>query len=147
MRLIRSHACDVYDKEKGIKIEKKDWEKLHIHIASYNNFPTAAGLASSAAGFACLGNIITSQFISSLMFLSTLKVRKLITVCQSAETLIKALIVCLRTYVVSIYEFKSNYINFNVNSFKIANFFFLYRMLYYSAFSCLIIMQFLLLLS
>jgi len=29
---------------------------LHVHIASYNNFPTAAGLASSAAGFACLGN-------------------------------------------------------------------------------------------
>jgi len=28
---------------------------LHLHIASYNNFPTAAGLASSAAGFACLG--------------------------------------------------------------------------------------------
>ncbi|XP_017960483.1 diphosphomevalonate decarboxylase [Drosophila navojoa] len=25
-----------------------------VHIASYNNFPTAAGLASSAAGYACL---------------------------------------------------------------------------------------------
>ncbi|XP_044462686.1 diphosphomevalonate decarboxylase MVD2, peroxisomal-like [Mangifera indica] len=54
LREIRSRACDVEDKEKGIKIEKKDWEKLHVHIASYNNFPTAAGLASSAAGFACL---------------------------------------------------------------------------------------------
>lgn len=29
--------------------------KMHVHIASENNFPTAAGLASSAAGFACLG--------------------------------------------------------------------------------------------
>lgn len=26
-----------------------------VHIASVNNFPTAAGLASSAAGYACLG--------------------------------------------------------------------------------------------
>ncbi|XVF41315.1 hypothetical protein PTKIN_Ptkin01aG0270700 [Pterospermum kingtungense] len=54
LREIRKRACEVEDKEKGIKIEKKDWEKLHLHIASYNNFPTAAGLASSAAGFACL---------------------------------------------------------------------------------------------
>ncbi|GLT50080.1 hypothetical protein SLA2020_235910 [Shorea laevis] len=54
LREIRSLAGDVQDKQKGIKIEKKDWEKLHVHIASYNNFPTAAGLASSAAGFACL---------------------------------------------------------------------------------------------
>ncbi len=26
-----------------------------LHICSVNNFPTAAGLASSAAGYACLG--------------------------------------------------------------------------------------------
>lgn len=54
LKEIRSRACDVEDEEKGIKIAKKDWENLHLHIASYNNFPTAAGLASSAAGFACL---------------------------------------------------------------------------------------------
>ncbi|KAF5470146.1 hypothetical protein F2P56_010679 [Juglans regia] len=54
LREIRSRASDVEDEENGIKIPKKDWEKLHLHIASYNNFPTAAGLASSAAGFACL---------------------------------------------------------------------------------------------
>ena len=27
-----------------------------VHICSENNFPTAAGLASSAAGYACLGS-------------------------------------------------------------------------------------------
>lgn len=43
------------DEKKGIRIRKVDWERLRVHIASYNNFPTAAGLASSAAGFACLG--------------------------------------------------------------------------------------------
>ncbi|KAG8380634.1 hypothetical protein BUALT_Bualt06G0036200 [Buddleja alternifolia] len=54
LRELRSRASDVEDEKKGIKITKKDWEKLHLHIVSYNNFPTAAGLASSAAGLACL---------------------------------------------------------------------------------------------
>ncbi|KAG8390772.1 hypothetical protein BUALT_Bualt01G0118200 [Buddleja alternifolia] len=54
LRELRSRAGDVEGEEKGIKITKKDWEKLHFHIVSYNNFPTAAGLASSAAGLACL---------------------------------------------------------------------------------------------
>ncbi|KAF8397899.1 hypothetical protein HHK36_016824 [Tetracentron sinense] len=54
LREIRSRASDVEDEEKGICIRKQDWDKFHVHIASYNNFPTAAGLASSAAGLACL---------------------------------------------------------------------------------------------
>lgn len=33
----------------------------HIHICSENNFPTAAGLASSAAGYSCLG-ILADNF-------------------------------------------------------------------------------------
>jgi len=47
-----------------------------IHICSQNNFPTAAGLASSAAGLACLGlcclviyiSAVTFSLISSLTF-------------------------------------------------------------------------------
>ncbi|KAK2973934.1 hypothetical protein RJ640_001402 [Escallonia rubra] len=54
LREIRSRATDLEDEKQGIKITKREWEKLHVHIASHNNFPTAAGLASSAAGFACL---------------------------------------------------------------------------------------------
>ncbi|KAL7147162.1 hypothetical protein ABFS83_06G089400 [Erythranthe nasuta] len=54
LRELRSRASDVEDEKKGIKITKKDWEKLRLHIVSFNNFPTAAGLASSAAGLACL---------------------------------------------------------------------------------------------
>lgn len=54
LKEIRSRANDVEDKEKGIKVTKNEWENLHVHIDSCNNFPTAAGLASSAAGFACL---------------------------------------------------------------------------------------------
>ncbi|KAK9698694.1 hypothetical protein RND81_08G124400 [Saponaria officinalis] len=53
LREIRKRATDVDDKEKGIKIAKEDLQKLHVHIDSYNNFPTAAGLASSASGLAC----------------------------------------------------------------------------------------------
>ena len=31
---------------------------MKLKIVSYNNFPTAAGLASSSSGIACLGIII-----------------------------------------------------------------------------------------
>ena len=55
LKEIRSRAEDFEDDKKGVMIRKEDWGRLHLHIASYNNFPTAAGLASSAAGFACLG--------------------------------------------------------------------------------------------
>ena len=64
MRELRSRAGDVEDKEKGIKIAEADRAKLHVHIVSYNNFPTAAGLASSAAGLACLGNLKIYSVVS-----------------------------------------------------------------------------------
>jgi diphosphomevalonate decarboxylase len=33
---------------------KQEWKSMQFHISSYNTFPTAAGLASSAAGYAAL---------------------------------------------------------------------------------------------
>lgn len=42
--------CSV-KKRASLSNEMKSWK---IHICSENNFPTAAGLASSAAGYACL---------------------------------------------------------------------------------------------
>jgi diphosphomevalonate decarboxylase len=35
-------------------VTKDDWSTWKVHVSSYNNFPTAAGLASSAAGYAAL---------------------------------------------------------------------------------------------
>jgi hypothetical protein len=67
---VRSHAiCREEDlsKNKRIKIVLREVRKRagidagtagHVHIISENNFPTAAGLASSAAGYACLGGCI-----------------------------------------------------------------------------------------
>lgn len=53
----------LYVKQKGrdcqntleVEGEEEDMARYHLHICSKNNFPTAAGLASSAAGYACLG--------------------------------------------------------------------------------------------
>ena len=42
---------------KEIRKKAKIDDEEHFHICSENNFPTAAGLASSAAGYACLGKL------------------------------------------------------------------------------------------
>eukprot|EP00126_Sphaerothecum_destruens_P008300 Sdes_comp20169_c0_seq2m13339 len=43
-------------------IFKSDGTLLRVHISSENNFPTAAGLASSASGYACLVSTLTKAF-------------------------------------------------------------------------------------
>lgn len=48
----RFRAC--VDGVKKLAADPAKWKDLKIHISSYNTFPTAAGLASSAAGYAAL---------------------------------------------------------------------------------------------
>jgi diphosphomevalonate decarboxylase len=54
LREIRALAGDRVDPTTGeIIVRKEDWPQYKVHICSVNTFPTGAGLASSAAGFAC----------------------------------------------------------------------------------------------
>ncbi len=47
--------CFLVKKLAKKKSPKNKALKYKLHICSVNNFPTAAGLASSAAGYSCLG--------------------------------------------------------------------------------------------
>jgi len=52
---VRALAQDRIDPVTGnVVVRKEDWMKYKILVVSRNTFPTAAGLASSAAGLACL---------------------------------------------------------------------------------------------
>lgn len=48
----RFRAC--VDGVKALAADPAKWKDLKVHVSSYNTFPTAAGLASSAAGYAAL---------------------------------------------------------------------------------------------
>lgn len=51
---MRKRARAVSDAKRGIEWTAEQVASLPVHIVSRNNFPTAAGLASSASGYACL---------------------------------------------------------------------------------------------
>jgi diphosphomevalonate decarboxylase len=51
---LRARAEDLKDSSGNVVVPKEELAKWKFHICSINNFPTAAGLASSASGYCCL---------------------------------------------------------------------------------------------
>lgn len=63
IREIRAIAGDKIDPNTNeIVVAKEDWSHYRIHISTVNTFPTGAGLASSAAGYACLVATLAKLF-------------------------------------------------------------------------------------
>eukprot|EP00475_Leptophrys_vorax_P022468 TRINITY_DN3061_c1_g1_i4.p1 TRINITY_DN3061_c1_g1~~TRINITY_DN3061_c1_g1_i4.p1 ORF type:complete len:310 (-),score=113.49 TRINITY_DN3061_c1_g1_i4:77-1006(-) len=63
IEILRERAEDVYaDDGETLLIAKDKWQLYRLRIESENNFPTAAGLASSASGFACLTAALVQLF-------------------------------------------------------------------------------------
>ncbi|XP_066922255.1 diphosphomevalonate decarboxylase-like [Clytia hemisphaerica] len=63
-RIIRvlKEVRKIFFEQNNNKSFEKDISKLPIKISSVNNFPTAAGLASSASGYACLAKCLGKLF-------------------------------------------------------------------------------------
>ncbi len=61
LQQLRARAGDVRDEKGNVVVEADTLRKFGIHIVSENNFPTAAGLASSASGFATLGKALATS--------------------------------------------------------------------------------------
>merc|ERR1712037_513738 len=49
-------------------VTKEEWRNMCVHVSSYNNFPTGAGLASSAAGYAALVTALSKLYNSRESF-------------------------------------------------------------------------------
>lgn len=61
LREIRARAGDRAD-DAGAAVPAAELASWKVHIVSRNTFPTAAGLASSAAGYACLVSVLAEVF-------------------------------------------------------------------------------------
>lgn len=60
--LLQQRAGDFKDQSGQVLIKKNEWPNYRLRIDSHNNFPTAAGLASSASGFACLTSALAALY-------------------------------------------------------------------------------------
>jgi len=62
VKQLRARAQDVKDSNGRVVLRKEEWGTFKLSIVSHNNFPTAAGLASSASGLACLTSALAALF-------------------------------------------------------------------------------------
>ncbi len=62
IQVMRERAEDLVSKEGKLLVKKENWHLYKLRIESENNFPTAAGLASSASGFACLTAALSALY-------------------------------------------------------------------------------------
>lgn len=63
LKELRSRAASYVDEEsKSVLISADQWPQYKLRIISHNNFPTAAGLASSASGYACLTKCLSTLY-------------------------------------------------------------------------------------
>lgn len=60
--LLQQRAQDFKDENGAVVISRDEWPNYRLRIISHNNFPTAAGLASSASGFACMTAALAALF-------------------------------------------------------------------------------------
>lgn len=59
---VGKRAATVIREMRRLARDPTQWEHASLHIVSENSFPTAAGLASSAAGYACLVAALAALF-------------------------------------------------------------------------------------